>query len=148
MPPRTVVFWLSPEQSIEELIASHTPLQFSRIPLYNASEDLVVGVVLRRDIMDRMATKQTQLQLKCIAKPPEFVPEKSSVYKLLNQLIINRTHLAIVLDERGGFEGVVTLEDAIETLLGREIVDEFDPAVDMRKLARAKGSRFLKKSKR
>jgi CBS domain containing-hemolysin-like protein len=148
MTPRTVVFRLSPEQSIEELIASHTPLQFSRIPLYNASEDLVVGVVLRRDIMDRMATKQTQLQLKCIAKPPVFVPEKSSVYKLLNQLISNRTHLAIVLDERGGFEGVVTLEDAIETLLGREIVDEFDPAVDMRKLARAKGSRFLKKSKR
>ncbi len=148
MTPRTVVFRLSPEQSIEELIASHTPLQFSRIPLYNASEDLVVGVVLRRDIMDRMATKQTQLQLKCIAKPPVFVPEKSSVYKLLNQLISNRTHLAIVLDERGGFEGVVTLEDAIETLLGREIVDEFDPAVDMRKLARAKGSRFFKKSKR
>ena len=67
MTPRTVVSSLSPEQSIEELIASQTPLQFSRIPLYNVSEDLVVGVVLRRDIMDRMATQQTHLQLKSIA---------------------------------------------------------------------------------
>jgi CBS domain containing-hemolysin-like protein len=98
--------------------------------------------------MDRVATQQTHLQLKHIAKPPEFVVEKSSVFNLLNQLVMKRTHLAIVLDEYGGYVGVVTMEDAIETLLGKEIVDEFDPAVDMRKLARAKGTRLFKKYKR
>jgi CBS domain containing-hemolysin-like protein len=148
MTPRTVVFSLSPEVTIDELITSQTRLQFSRIPLYSVAEDVVVGVVLRRDIMDRVATQQTDLQLKCIAKPPEFVVEKSSVFKLLNMLAAKRMHLAVVLDEYGGYEGVVTMEDAIETLLGKEIVDEFDPAVDMQKLARAKGARFFRKQKR
>lgn len=142
MTPRSVVFCLSPEQTIDEIVKRQTSLQFSRIPLYNDPEDTVEGVVLRRDIMDLVAKQQTNLQVKSIAMPPQFIPEGTSVYRLLNQLIENKTHLAIVLDEYGGFLGVVTLEDAIETLLGREIVDEFDPAVDMRKLAREKGSRF------
>ena len=144
MTPRTVVFWLPPEQSIEDLIKRETPLQFSRIPLYDVHEDKVEGVVLRRDIMDLVAKQQTNLQVKTMAKPPQFVPEMTSVYKLLNQLIANKAHLAIVVDEQGGFSGVATLEDAIETLLGKEIVDEFDPAVDMRKLARERGTRFFR----
>jgi len=144
MTPRTVVFCLPPEQTIEDLIQRETLLQFSRIPLYNVHEDKIEGVILRRDIMDRVAQQQTNLQVKIIARPPQFVPEKMSVYKLFNQLIANKIHLAVVLNEHGGFSGVVTLEDAIETLLGKEIVDEFDPAVDMRKLAREKGTRFFR----
>jgi len=145
MTPRTVVFCLSSEQTIEELIKNQPSLQFSRIPLYNVPEDTIEGVVLRRDIMDLVAKQRTNLQVKSIARPAQFIPETISVYKLLNQLIANKTHLAIVLDEYGGFSGVVTLEDAIETLLGREIVDEFDPAVDMQKLARERRARFLRK---
>lgn len=142
MTPRIVMFWLSPELTIEEVIEKHPSIQFSRIPLYDVAEDTVVGVVLRRDIMDLVAKRRMNIQVKAIARPPQFVPETISVYQLLNQLIADKTHLAIVLDEYGGLSGVVTLEDAIETLLGREIVDEFDPAVDMQKLAREKGARF------
>lgn len=145
MTPRTVVFWLSPDQTIDELLARQERLYFSRIPLYNVDTDAIEGVVLRRDIMSRIAQKKTDLRVRDLARPPEFVPETISVYKLLNQLIVTKTHLAVVLDEFGGFTGVVTMEDAIETLLGKEIVDEFDPVEDMRKLARKKRSRLMRR---
>ncbi len=145
MTPRTVVFWLSPDQTVEEILGQQERFYFSRIPLYNVDKDAVEGVVLRRDIMSQIAQKKTDLQVKTMARPPVFVPEKISVYKLLNQLIATKTHLAVVLDEYGGFIGVVTMEDAIETLLGKEIVDETDPVEDMRKLARKKRSRLMRK---
>ena len=144
MTPRTVVFHLPPDLTVGELVERETFLQFSRIPLYNMTEDRVEGVVLRRDIMDSAVRGETAPQLASIAMPPQFVPEGISVYTLLNQLIESKTHLAVVLDEYGGHSGVATLEDALETLLGREIVDEFDPAVDMRQVAREKGSRFMR----
>lgn len=144
MTPRTVVFWLPPEQTLDELLEKHVRLQFSRIPLYDVNEDAVQGVVLRRDIMNQIAQQKTDLQVKALARPPEFVPETTTVYRLLNQLIAGKTHLAIVLDEYGGFSGVVTMEDAIETLLGKEIVDEFDTVEDMRKLAKKKRSRLFR----
>jgi CBS domain containing-hemolysin-like protein len=103
------------------------------------------GVVMRRDIMTKAAEQQTECELKSLARPPEFIIENMTVYKLLNLLISQRIHLAVVLNEYGDFTGIVTMEDAIETLLGKEIVDEFDPVVDMRELARKKRSHFLKR---
>ncbi len=147
MTPRTVVFWLAPDTVIGDLVQSHDQLQFSRIPLYDVQEDTVVGVVLRHDIMNQIAQQETKLEVKDLARPPDFVPENMSVFKLLNQLIMKKTHLAMVLNEYGDFIGVVAMEDAVETLLGREIVDEFDPAVDMRSLARSKNPRVVKDDK-
>ncbi|MCP4714652.1 MAG: CBS domain-containing protein [Deltaproteobacteria bacterium] len=145
MTPRTVVFSLPPEETIEDLLRTKTQLNFSRIPLYNVHESTISGVVLRRDIMNKIAQKETSHKLESMARPPEFVIETMSIYRLLNLLISHKTHLAIVLNEYGDFIGVVSMEDAIETLLGREIVDEFDPAVDMRELALKKRFRFFKK---
>ena len=144
MTPRTVVFWISQEKTIRDLLEEHVQLQFSRIPLYDVKEDTIRGVVLRRDIMNQIARQKTDLPVESLARPPEFVPETTTVYRLLNQLIARKTHLAVVLDEYGGFSGVVTMEDAIETLLGKEIVDEFDPVEDMRKLAHKKRSRLFR----
>ncbi len=147
MTPRTVVFWLNPNQLIEDLLKDNEDLQFSRIPLYNAQENIVEGVVLRRDIMNRVARGKTHIKLKSFAQSPKFVVETISVYRLLNQLISEKAHLAVVINEFGDFTGIVTIEDAIETLLGREIVDEFDQVTDMRELARKKhrrGSRVKK----
>jgi CBS domain containing-hemolysin-like protein len=138
MTPRTVVFWLNPNQLIENIHKEHGDLQFSRMPLYNAQENTVEGVVLRRDIMNRIARGKTHIKLKSLAQSPKFVIETISVYRLLNQLISEKAHLAIVINEFGDFTGIVTIEDAIETLLGREIVDEFDKVTDMREFARKK----------
>lgn len=147
MTPRTVTFWLPPDLKISELFEQRKQLSFSRIPLYNAHENRIEGVVLRRDIMTRVAEQQTDIELKALARPTEFIIEKMTVYSLLNLLIAQGIHLAIVLNEYGDFIGIVTMEDAIETLLGREIVDEFDEVVDMRELARKKVFRFPRRTR-
>ena len=146
MTPRTVTFWLPPDLKIRDLLGRREPLVFSRIPLYDVHENTIEGVVLRRDIMTRIAEQQIDLELKSMARPPEFVIEKMTVYQLLNLLVTQGIHLAIVLNEYGDFIGIVTLEDAIETLLGKEIVDEFDEVVDMRELARKKRFRFSRRT--
>ncbi len=146
MTPRTVVFWLEPELSLKDLQKQVKNIKFSRIPLYIPHSNSVVGIVLRRDIMNKVAEKKMDITLKELRKKPLFVPESISALKLLNQLVSSRTHLAAVLNEYGDYIGIVTMEDAIETLLGMEIVDEFDPAVDMRELARKKQSGQMKKS--
>jgi CBS domain containing-hemolysin-like protein len=147
MTPRTVTFWLPPGLRISELLERHEPLAFSRIPLYNTRANTIEGIVLRRDIMTKIAEKQTELELKALARPPEFIIEKMTVYELLNLLVTQGIHIAVVLNEYGDFIGIVTMEDAIETLLGKEIVDEFDEVVDMRELARRKRFRFSRKAK-
>ncbi len=134
--PRTVVFWLEPTLTVTDLHKNKTQLQFSRIVLYNAKDNTVQGVVLRRDIMDRIAKNKTKAQLKTFSMKPFYVPESITVLKLLNSLVAEQVHLAIVLNEYGDYSGIITIEDAIEALLGTEIVDEFDPAVDMKQLAK------------
>ena len=148
MTPRTVAYWLPPDQKINDLFERRGEISFSRIPLYNAHENTIEGVVMRRDIMTKIAEQQTDLELKALARPPVFIIEKMTVYKLLNLLVSQGIHMAIVLNEYGDFTGIVTMEDAIETLLGKEIVDEYDEVVDMRELARKKRSRFARKARR
>lgn len=145
MTPRTVVFWLPPTQKIQALLDQKVQLSFSRIPLYNAHENRIDGVVLRRDIMNKIAERKVEIELRSLARPPEFIIDRMTVYELLNLLVSHGIHLAIVLNEHGDFTGIVTMEDAIETLLGREIVDEFDEVVDMRELARKKKFGSLRK---
>jgi CBS domain containing-hemolysin-like protein len=138
MTPRTVVVWFAPGQTLEELVEDGRYLQFSRIPLYDPRQERVVGIVLRRDIMQRLAREELGVPLHELANEPLFVAEEMSVFDLLDRFITYKVHLAAVLDEFGDFAGIVTMEDAIETLLGREIVDETDRVVDMRELARHK----------
>lgn len=147
MTPRTVVFTLPPDRMTDELAVSGPPLTFSRIPLYDVQEDVVVGLVLRRELMTHVTEKRRNVPLRTLARKVEFIMEKSSVYKLLNLLISTKMHLAVVLSEYGGFVGIVTMEDAIETLLGQEIVDEFDQVEDMRTLAWKESVRRLRKIK-
>lgn len=141
MTPRTVVFWLPPDKKIDDIHKTHIQLQFSRIPLYNAQENEVQGVVLRREIMNRIVEKKTHVRLQTLAQSPHFIIETISVYRLLHELITEKVHLGVVLNEFGDFTGIVTIEDAIETLLGMEIIDEFDPHDDMREYAKKRGAR-------
>jgi len=135
MTPRTVVSWLPPSAKIKDLTGHHDRLRFSRMPLYNAQKNTVHGIVMRRDIMNLLAEKKYGAELNSISKKVEYVPETMSVLRLLTRLVSERIHLAVVINEYGDYTGIVTIEDAIENLLGMEIVDEFDPAVDMREVA-------------
>lgn len=136
MTPRTVIFSFPQDKTVGEVLAEHDHLPVSRIPVYEESLDEVTGFVLKSDILLAQANDQPATQLKELIRPLTTVPETASLSKLFDVLLNNREHIALVLDNYGGTDGLVTLEDVLETLLGAEIVDEADAATDMRRLAR------------
>lgn len=136
MTPRTVVFSLSADQTVGEAFQQSDILQYSRIPLYDKATNQVSGVVLRRDIILKVAEDKKDIPLKSLARTPHYVAETLSCFTLLDRLISKKVHISFIINEYGDYVGIATMEDAIETLLGREIIDESDRVVDMRKLAR------------
>ncbi len=129
------------EQTVEEVLEQHVPLPFSRIPVYRGDRDDVVGFVLRKDLLVAAGMNQAQQKVKSFLKPLYVVYESKTLADLLDEFISRHEHICLVIDEYGGTEGIVTLEDVIEALLGVEIVDEFDAVEDMRKLAIEKGKK-------
>lgn len=136
--PRTVVHMLDEQLTVKEALDNPMTRQFTRIPVFAESMDDVTGKVIRVDLFEAERTGHGSTPIKEFAKPIVRVSEKLPVHTLLDQFIKNRMHLFLVEDEFGQTSGIVTLEDAIETLLGREIVDESDIATDMQELARSK----------
>jgi CBS domain containing-hemolysin-like protein len=134
--PRTVVFALPTSMTVAEAIAQHNPLRFSRIPLVGDSPDHIHHYVLRADIHKTFAEGAGDQPLAAIAQPVPTYPEQATVSDTLYSMLESRQHLAIVVDEYGGTEGIVTMEDLIETLLGEEIVDETDEVADLQAYAR------------
>lgn len=138
MTPRTVVFALSNQLSLAEVMENHSPIRFSRIPVFEGDIDHVVGMVTRFDILDNYAKGEERKPLGSISSPIHGIPITMATSDLLDEFIARGAHMFAVYDEHGGLSGVVTLEDAIETLLGSEIVDESDVVADMRVLAQQK----------
>lgn len=136
--PRTVVHMLDQQLTVSEALNDPTTRQFSRIPIYAENNDDVTGKVIRVDLFEAERNGQGDEPIAKFAEPIFRVSEKLSVHKLLDLFIKRNTHLCLVEDEFGQTAGVVTLEDAIETLLGREIVDERDVVEDMQALAKNK----------
>ncbi|MFL0798192.1 MAG: CNNM domain-containing protein [Cellvibrionaceae bacterium] len=145
--PRSVVHMLQENVTVSEALDDPETQQFSRMPIYGESPDDVQGKVLRSDLFQAEREGHGQRPVKEFAKEISHVSEKLPVYKLLDTLIKNNNHLCLVDDEFGQTAGVVTLEDAIETLLGREIVDESDAVADMQALARSRYRNRLKEGK-
>jgi CBS domain containing-hemolysin-like protein len=148
MTPRTVMFSLAVSLSLDELRESKQPLNHSRVPVYDSDADDVVGMVLRRDVLTAMAEGGWDRPVEDFMRPVDFVVEAMAVDRLLRQLLESRQHLAVVINEYGGLAGLVTLEDVLEEILGTEIVDEFDPAVDMRELAHRRRQQSLSDPRR
>ncbi len=136
MTPRSVVFMLSKKTIVEDALDQHDALPFSRIPIRGNSFDEIIGVVLQRDLHQAVRDGRQKDPLENLVKPIHAVPMAASVAAAMEQFISRQEHIFLVVDEYGGTEGIMTLEDAIETLLGVEIVDETDSVEDMRKLAR------------
>ena len=116
----------------------YSPIAFSRIPIVVKDMDMVFGVVHRYDLVNKQAEDKFDITMSKLMDPIHTVKESESVADILDEFVRRRQQIFHVVDEFGTTTGIITLEDAIETLLGVEIVDEHDSVVDMRKLASEK----------
>ena len=127
MTPRVDVFAWEGSRALKEIASELGTVRFSRIPVYGATIDDVTGVLYVRDAYKALVSGQRDVPLKDLAREPLIVPGSVPLSKLLRDFQTRRIHMAIVVYEYGGTDGLVTLEDVIEELVG-EIVDETDVA--------------------
>jgi CBS domain containing-hemolysin-like protein len=132
MVPRTDVVWIERNKTVRQALALALRSGFSRIPVIGENVDDVVGVVYLKDLVrrsqhntERNGTKVNGPRVEELMRPPTFVPESKPVDELLRDMQAQRIHMAIVVDEYGGFAGLVTIEDILEEIVG-EIADEHD----------------------
>lgn len=144
MTPRTVLFTLKDNMSIGQALEEKPDITFSRIPIYKDNHDNITGYVLKSDILLAQARGQHDALLHAYKKEIRSVPETASLSSLFESVLDKREQILLVLDEYGGLQGIVTLEDLVETLLGLEIVDEMDKTTDMQALARAQWEKRAK----
>ncbi len=136
MTPRSVVFHLSADTLIRDVVDRPELMTYSRIPLCEEqSLDAVLGYCLTRDIYSSALHGGTEKALSNLIRDVHFIPENVRLDKALEEFLTRRQHLFIVVDEYGGVEGLITMEDVVETILGAEIVDEADRVEDLRQLA-------------
>ena len=128
--------------SLKEFYNKNPNLSFSRIPIYLDKMDNITGYVLKDNILEQIVKKNGDLNLSSIKRKSIFSNYESPIPKIFDRLIKEREHISIVIDEYGSVRGLVTMEDIIETLLGREIMDETDTVKDMQVLAKNKSKRF------
>ena len=138
MTPRTVVFSLNQDVTVEEAYSETRQWEHSRIPVYDKGPEDIVGIVLTKELFKALAEDRKNLTLKELMRPVRFVVEAARLNNVLMDFINSREKLFAVIDEYGGLSGVVSLEDILEEILGREILDEFDQVDDKRKLAKLK----------
>lgn len=145
--PRSVVHMLDENTTVTEALDHPQSAQFTRIPIYGEGSDNITGKVIKRTLFEVERAGHGADAIKKYAKKIYRVSEKLPVQQLLDMFFKHNAHLFLVEDEFGQTSGVVTMEDAIETLLGREIVDESDLVEDMQELARGKYRERLRQDK-
>ena len=138
MTPRNVIFALNKDMTVGQVLEEHDTLDFTRIPVFDGNLDNMIGMVNRYDLINRKAEDQFSTRMSEIITDIPWVNENDAIDKVLELFIENRDHLCLVKDDFDTLTGLITLEDAVETLLGKEIVDEHDSVVDMRNLAESK----------
>lgn len=136
MTPRTVTFSASQSLTIKEAARMEGKWSMhSRVPIYDGEPDNVVGIVLSQDVLMAAAVGQDNIKLAQIMRPVHFVPETAPLDRIFIDFFERYQHLFVVVDEYGSVTGVISMEDIIEEIIGREIVDESDKARNMRELA-------------
>jgi len=125
MTPRTKMFTLNSKKMLFEALPEINNSGFSRIPVYADNQDNITGIVHVRDVLKSLEQDQKVVSLESIMREPIFVSQEKRVSDLLKEMQGRQTHMAIVMDEFGGVEGCVTLEDLLEEIVG-EIRDEKD----------------------
>ena len=136
MTPRSVMLIADEQQRLYEFYKQHKPLAFSRIPVFKENADHITGMILKDELLAQLVEGHSDKPLKDIRIDIQFVHSTDPLQKLLEQLVRESQHIAIVNDDYGSIVGLVSMEDLFETLLGLEIVDESDTVEDMQRLAR------------
>jgi len=135
--PRSVVFAVEKNTLLKDLLDDKRTYKFSRVPVYDGTIDNIVGMVLTKKIF-KHAIINSDVSMEEIMIKVERIHENIPVLKALSSFTKTKGHMLIVVDGYDQTEGIVTLEDCVETLLGLEIMDELDTTEDMRKLATSK----------
>ena len=151
MTPRQVVFALPQNSTIGEELDKMPNWPFSRIPVYDPEDkEKWLGLIMRRDVYNLVAEGKRNVPIKNLMRPIQFIPDSLTLDKLLIRFLKQRGHIVAVVDEYGSIAGLASLEDVLEEILGREIVDEFDVAVDLQEHARRKSRAlaFVREHKR
>ncbi len=142
MIPRTAVAALPVTATLQDVKDAFRTLGFSRLPVFEDNLDNVVGVLVRRDLEPYIENPPPSFNLRDLAHPPQFIPLSARLGEALKQMQSKRIHLGFVVDEYGGLEGIVTLEDLLEEIVG-EINDEFDEEVRAQILKEPDGTYLL-----
>ena len=125
MTPRTEIFAWPAERELGEIATELSDVPYSRIPVHGDSLDDITGVLYVRDAFEALVAGRREAKLATLARGPFFVPHSVSLVQLLAEFRSRRIHMGVVVDEHGGTDGIVTLEDILEELVG-EITDELD----------------------
>ncbi len=136
MTPRVVVSVADENMLLTDFLKNKDFLRFSRIPIYTENDEQITGYVFRQTVFENLAEDKEDLKLKDLKREIVFVPDSKPLFSVWELLLAKKEHIAVVVDEYGGMDGIVTMEDIIESLLGFEIVDEKDTITDMRQYAR------------
>jgi CBS domain containing-hemolysin-like protein len=136
MTPRVVVALAEESMSLEEFLKNKSFMHYSRIPVYSDNRDNITGYIFRQLVFEKLAEDETNIKLKDIRRNIVVVHSHQPVLNVWEILLDRKEHIALVVDEYGGMDGIVTMEDIIESLLGLEIVDEKDSVRDMQQFAR------------
>lgn len=136
MTPRTVLFSEDADCTVNDAFARHKTMPFSRIPIYKNDADNIIGVVLLSDLLLAQARGEAEQTLETYRRELPALLDAMPLTQALEEFLRQKTHMILVVTEFGDIMGIITLEDVLETLLGREIVDESDRTRDMQELAR------------
>ncbi len=141
MIPRVSVDAISANSTLEETKTAFRTLGYSRLPVYRENLDNIVGVLFRREL-EPFLESPTGFDLEKLLHSPLYIPESAKLGSLLRQMQSMNNHIAIVVDEHGGMEGIVTLEDLLEEIVG-EINDEFDEELRLQVIIQKDGTYLL-----
>lgn len=138
MTPFVVVSSVSRSTTMREFYENLTLAAFSRVPVYDSEREFITGYVLRANVLEMLAQDKFSKAVGEIIRPILAFPETAKVSDIWQRLLEKKEHISIITDEYGCMRGIVTMEDIIETMLGVEIVDEYDTIEDMQTFARDK----------
>ena len=128
MVPRTEIVAIDVDLPYEEIIKIINKEQYSRIPVYENTIDNIIGILYVKDLLFMDVNKESTFDLRKYIRQPYFTPEYKSIKELFKEMRTNRNHMVVIIDEYGGTEGIVTIEDVVEEIVG-DIEDEYDKKI-------------------
>jgi len=136
MTPRVVAAVAKESLKVKEFYKDNSYLHHSRIPVYSDNPDYITGYILRSDVLEKIAQDKFDVRLSDVKRDVPFFNQDTPLSEVWEDFAGHKEQISIIIDEYGCFQGILTLEDVIETILGSEIVDENDEVKDMQQYAR------------